>query len=91
MAAHPDPKYRNGKEAIALATQAVTLTQSNDVEALDTLAAAYAEEGDFSTAVSIAKKAIGAVDPDKDDHLAAEIGKRLKLYERGEAFHQPTW
>jgi tetratricopeptide (TPR) repeat protein len=47
----PDAKYRDGRKAISDATKACVLTSWNDGEILGTLAAAYAEAGDFVAAV----------------------------------------
>lgn len=44
-------KVRNGKKAVELATKACEMTQYKDWNALDTLAAAYAANGDFPNAV----------------------------------------
>ncbi len=49
LATHPDPKHRDGAEAIILAHCAAELTP-NDPSTLDTLAAAYAEAGRFAAA-----------------------------------------
>ncbi len=54
-ATHPDPRFRNAVEAVALATRAVELAR-DDVNSLDTLAAAYAEAGRFSEAVQTAAR-----------------------------------
>ena len=49
-ATHPDPKFRDGGEAVILARRAVGLTPG-DPDYLGTLAAAYAEAGRFAEAV----------------------------------------
>lgn len=52
-----DPRQRNGAEAVKLAAKAVRLTQSRQPIMIGTLAAAYAECGDFSNAVANAEVA----------------------------------
>jgi tetratricopeptide (TPR) repeat protein len=42
LSAQANPEFRNGHEAVRLATRAVTLTQERDAGALDALAAAHA-------------------------------------------------
>ncbi len=49
LATAPDAQLRDGTEAIRLARQAVA--NSTDTKSLDTLAAAYAEAGQFDKAV----------------------------------------
>lgn len=51
LATDPDPALRDGKKAVEDATGACDLTQWKDLTMLDTLAAAYAEAGDFDNAV----------------------------------------
>ncbi len=83
LATHPKPKYRNGPEAVRLAAQAVELTSSKDDEALDTLAAAYAETGYFIEAVKTSRKAIELAELVGHQVLAGEIQKRRSEYEAG--------
>jgi hypothetical protein len=51
LATCPDARYRDGKLAVAAATRAAELTNWKDRNVLETLAAAYAEAGDFASAV----------------------------------------
>jgi tetratricopeptide (TPR) repeat protein len=50
LATSPDDKLRDGKRAIELATKASELTEFKAGYILSTLAAAYAETGDFESA-----------------------------------------
>ena len=65
LATCPDAKFRNGKEAVKLATKACKFSEGKDWYHLDTLAAAYAESGDFKQAVEYAQKAIAVAPPNK--------------------------
>jgi tetratricopeptide (TPR) repeat protein len=53
-----EASFRNGKWAMDEATQACELTHWEDPDCLDTIAAAYAETGDFASAVKWQTQAI---------------------------------
>jgi tetratricopeptide (TPR) repeat protein len=86
LATSPDRSVRDGREAIALAAQAMQLPGGQDPRVMDTLAAAYAEAGRFADAVLTARRALArATRMDRRD-LAEAVRKRLALYEAGTAF-----
>jgi tetratricopeptide (TPR) repeat protein len=85
-ATHPDPRLRDGKEAVDLAERACGLWGGNHPNLLDTLAAAYAEEGRFVEAVATAEKALAASTGLND--LASEIEGRLEGYKAGRPFRE---
>ena len=58
LATYPDSKSRDGTEAVQLAERACALTDRRIPALLDTLAAAYAEAGDFSRAMSTIEEAL---------------------------------
>jgi tetratricopeptide (TPR) repeat protein len=58
LATYPDSKSRDGTEAVRLAEHACDLTDRKIPALLDTLAAAYAEAGDFPRATSAAEEAL---------------------------------
>ena len=69
LATSPNDKLRNGRRAIELATEACKLTEYKAAFILSTLAAAYAETGDFDAAVKWATKAIELADkPDANEN-----------------------
>ncbi len=82
----PDEKYRNGKKAIEHATKACEQTEWKDAHCMDTLAAAYAEAGDFEKAVEWETKAMALA----GGKTAVLIYKpRLDLYKAGKPYrHQ---
>jgi tetratricopeptide (TPR) repeat protein len=57
LATDPDPKNRNGDDAVKFAAQACALTHSSEPLLLGTLAAAYAEAGRFDDAIATAQSA----------------------------------
>jgi tetratricopeptide (TPR) repeat protein len=79
----PDAKYRDGKKAVEAATKACELTGWKEPGLLDTLAAAYAEAGDFAAAV---KWQTQAIEQETDKNEKADYGTRLKLYREKRPF-----
>jgi tetratricopeptide (TPR) repeat protein len=58
LATAPDASIRDGIKAVEFAQQAMELSGGNDPKFLRTLAAAYAESGRFSEAITTAKQAM---------------------------------
>lgn len=86
LATCPEEKYRDGKRAIQLATIACELTEWKRGLELDTLAAAFAEVGQFDEAERFETKALedpGYRGPDGD-----EFRQRLELYAQTRQFRQ---
>ena len=80
-------QIRNGAEASELAMRLVHSSGQPNANQLDTLAAALAEAGRFSEAVSTAKQAIARAQSEQLDDLAKTIETRLSLYERSQPYH----
>jgi tetratricopeptide (TPR) repeat protein len=80
----PDDKVRDGKRAVEAAKKACELTDYKNGGYLDTLAAAYAEAGDFEKAVEWQQKALKAGDIPIKDLEAAK--KRLELFQMKKPF-----
>ena len=83
----PDLRFRDGKKAVESATKACELTRSKDGNLVDTLAAAYAETGDFEQAV---KKQSDAIRLIADEREKAKFRVRLKLYEQKKPYRLTT-
>jgi len=79
-ATHPDPRFRNGVQAVAAAERAVALSRS-EVGTMDTLAAAYAEAGRFSEALQTARKALELAGQQGRRALADSLRAKILLYE----------
>jgi tetratricopeptide (TPR) repeat protein len=87
FAAGPDG-VRDGKRAVELATRSCELDEWKKPLFIDTLAAAYAEVGDFEKAVEYQTRAIAALDAEKGS--GPGFADRLALYERKKPFRDPT-
>jgi len=57
-------------------------------DALDVLAAAYAEAGRFSEAIRIAQRAVELAGAAGRQELARQLQERLTLYQAGRPFHE---
>ena len=88
LSTHEDKKYRNGKEAVKLATRLCKITQYRQPLAMDTLAAAYAEAGNFNEAVFTAEKAYKMALMHGPGSLAQSLEQRLKLYRNKMPYRQ---
>ena len=76
-------ELRNGEEAVQLATKAVELTDRRIPLFIGTLAAAYAEAGEFSNAVEMAQTARALAWITSQKEIAAKNEKLLSLYSSG--------
>ena len=81
LATSSSPELRNGAEAVRLAETASEIMSHGDPETLDVLAAAYAENGQFETAVETARQAHELAVSEGRLYLAAQIEGRLKSYQ----------
>jgi hypothetical protein len=77
---------RNGAEAVRLAESAKDSAPDNP-EALDTLAAAYAEDGQFARASAMAVRALELAKTQGIQELVKEIRTRQLLYAKNKPFH----
>ena len=89
LATHRVPEVRNGTKAVEYATRACELSQWQNQNWIDTLAAAYAEAGDFEEAVKWEERAIAMIrDTSSESDVPKEWENRLKLYQLGKPFHE---
>lgn len=73
LSTSPDAALRNGPRALELATQAGQLTEFKMPHILSTLAAAYAETGDYAKAVEWSEKAVALAQPQGRESLEREL------------------
>jgi tetratricopeptide (TPR) repeat protein len=73
-----DAVLRDGTNAVVFAEEAVAATNRKNFSYLDTLAAAYAETGQFAKAISVQHEAI-ALAPSEQEKK--NLASRLQLYE----------
>jgi tetratricopeptide (TPR) repeat protein len=83
LATGSNASLRNGARAIQLAREADELSGGTNALVLRTLAAAYAEAGQFGKAIENARTAMQLARSQGDDSLAAELQQHIALYELG--------
>lgn len=81
LATNDDEQIRDGSRAVEVAKRVCDATQYSDYRYFSTLAAAYAESGDFENAVAITKKAIEMATAKGDERTVASMHERLKMFE----------
>jgi WD40 repeat protein len=88
LATFPMADLRNGTKAIEYATKACELTKWKNANIIDTLAAAYAEAGDFDSAIKWQKEAINLLTEKEPPGWQAGFEERLKLYQSGKPYRE---
>ncbi|QDS96461.1 tetratricopeptide repeat protein [Roseimaritima multifibrata] len=81
LATSPDESLRNGERAVELANEACELTEFKEAHILSTLAAAYAETGDFEKAREWSEKAVAAGTKDENEQLD-QLKLELESYKK---------
>jgi tetratricopeptide (TPR) repeat protein len=77
MATSSSGSLRNGREAVRLAEHGVQLTSAQEPALLSTLAAAYAEDGNFDKAIETERLAIRVADRQGSSRMIAMLQARL--------------
>jgi tetratricopeptide (TPR) repeat protein len=88
LASCPDAAFRNGPEAVRLATRACELAKYSQPLLIGTLAAAQAEAGDFQAAITTAERAAALADTLHLEDVAARNRELIQLYRQGQPFHE---
>ena len=79
-------QVRNGHRAVSLALKACRLSGWTNAFAIDTLAAAYAESGQFNEAIRYEQLAIQNLRPEDRKEQLGGMENRLRLYESGQPY-----
>lgn len=88
LATCPDEKLRDGARAVTHARRANELTGRADAAALDTLAVAYAEAGNFPEAIQATQQALQFAPQRDQSGFAAELRARLELFKAGKPYRE---
>jgi len=88
LATHADDRVRDGRHAVKIAEQTAKQVGPRP-DVLDTLAAAYAEVGDFAKAVDVADLAVRNAERAQQSDLARVISLRRAGYLAQQPFREP--
>ncbi len=88
LATSRDASLRSGRKAIELAAQADQLVGGTNTLVLRTLAAAYAENGEFAKAIQTARSAMQLARMQRDESLTRDLDQQITLYQLGIPFRQ---
>jgi tetratricopeptide (TPR) repeat protein/cell division protein FtsN len=89
MATSPDSRLRDGHRAVAYAEKAVGHDGAPDINFLDTLAAAYAEDGRFDEAIAIENRIVSLLAAARRAEAIPLHVKRMNLYENRQPYREP--
>ena len=81
LATSADAKIRNATQALQMAEKAFVLSKGQQPVILDTLGAAYAENGKFGQALNAVRKALQLAIAADDQHMVETLRQRIRLYE----------
>jgi Tfp pilus assembly protein PilF len=88
LASDENPQVRNGTEAVALAVRIQRLSPQPQPVALDTMAMAYAEVGNFKLARQLQEQAVNLTDVAGQKEDAAALRNRLERYSQGQPWRE---
>jgi tetratricopeptide (TPR) repeat protein len=87
LSTSPEDGVRNGKRSIELALQACEVTEYKRPHIISTLAAAYAESGDWENAVKWSTKAVEMSD-ESEKEILDQLKDELKHYQEKKPFRE---
>jgi protein O-mannosyl-transferase len=88
LATSPSESLRNGGKAVEIARLADQLSGGTNTVVLRTLAAAYAETGQFGKAIESARTAVQLARMHDDDSLTMELEQQIALYRLHKPYHE---
>ena len=90
LATSQDASVRNGPKAVELARQADRLTGGANTLVLRTLAAAYAENGEFANAIRTARSAMQLTRMQGEESLTTDLDQQIRLYQLHMPYRETT-
>jgi len=88
LATSQDASLRNGPKAVEFAKKAERLVGGTNTIVLRTLAAAYAENGEFANAVRTARSAMQLARMHGEDSLTTDLDQQIALYQLGMPYRE---
>jgi tetratricopeptide (TPR) repeat protein/Tol biopolymer transport system component len=88
LATDPDASLRNAAEAVEFAERAVRASGGRQPRILATLAASYAEAGQYPKAVDTAQRGLEIATEQRNAQLVEGLGAMIALYRSGQPFRQ---
>ena len=88
LSTYPDGLIRNGKRAVELAQSATMLPGGDSPMVLRTLAAAYAEAGEFSNAITTTERAIDLAAGQGSRSLVETLRHELEMYQQNKPYRE---
>jgi arylsulfatase A-like enzyme/Flp pilus assembly protein TadD len=89
LATNTDEKYRDGAEALRIAKQITQGESGRRHDFLDTLACAYAEVGDYASAIRVGEQALALLTASGDPQLIEESKAHLGQFRAGRPVREP--
>jgi tetratricopeptide (TPR) repeat protein len=90
FATSPDDSLRDGKKAVQLAEDAMRISGRRIPIIFRTLAAAYAESGEFSKAIQVAQQGIELANSQGNSGLATDLQGNIALYQEQRPLRDPS-
>jgi tetratricopeptide (TPR) repeat protein len=87
LATSPEDEVRDGERSVELAQRAVELTEEKEPHILSTLAAGYAEKGNFEKAIEWSRKAVELGESQGHEQLE-QLKKELESYREGQPWRE---